>query len=254
MIQSHTNPQYYGATDAFRKIISKEGIAGIYRGFLISNLTYIPNSAIWWASYGFFRKLVDSALLKDDSALESRHDIPQSQNKQQQQHQQHHHNTFGGSLNTSTPPVNVSTLSTSPSESTKSLRDFLPLHFSDIIIQAACGAAAGCVSVFCTNPMDVVKTRLQTETRTMAQQQMDATTSSSSFLSSQKQPGSWSRTFRSELRDIAMALKMLVKEDGYFRGLTRGMAARMMSVAPTSIMMILSYETVKKLSVKEGRI
>jgi len=39
--------------DAFRKIVSKDGVRGLYRGVIPSLLTYIPGNAIWWASYGF---------------------------------------------------------------------------------------------------------------------------------------------------------------------------------------------------------
>ncbi|KAL2896879.1 Solute carrier family 25 member 44 [Bienertia sinuspersici] len=42
---------YSNGFDAFRKILSVDGIRGLYRGFGISTLTYAPSSAVWWGSY-----------------------------------------------------------------------------------------------------------------------------------------------------------------------------------------------------------
>ncbi|GAA0168992.1 secondary carrier transporter [Lithospermum erythrorhizon] len=43
--------RYNGGMDAFRKIVSADGVRGLYRGFGISILTYAPSNAVWWASY-----------------------------------------------------------------------------------------------------------------------------------------------------------------------------------------------------------
>eukprot|EP01024_Parvocaulis_polyphysoides_P064559 TRINITY_DN7512_c0_g3_i2.p1 TRINITY_DN7512_c0_g3~~TRINITY_DN7512_c0_g3_i2.p1 ORF type:complete len:346 (-),score=46.48 TRINITY_DN7512_c0_g3_i2:187-1224(-) len=41
-----------------RKIIGKEGVGGLYRGFSMSIMTYIPSSAVWWSCYGGYQKLI----------------------------------------------------------------------------------------------------------------------------------------------------------------------------------------------------
>ena len=53
-----------GAVSIAREIVHREGVIGLYRGYLVSLLTYAPNSALWWAAYtGFYRKSVEMNLL-----------------------------------------------------------------------------------------------------------------------------------------------------------------------------------------------
>ncbi|KAI3810916.1 hypothetical protein L1987_20576 [Smallanthus sonchifolius] len=42
---------YNGGIDAFKRIIHRDGVRGLYKGFGISILTYAPSNAVWWASY-----------------------------------------------------------------------------------------------------------------------------------------------------------------------------------------------------------
>lgn len=55
---SLSGSKYYGGIDAFRKIIHKDGIRGLYRGFGISILTYAPSNAVWWASYSMAHRAI----------------------------------------------------------------------------------------------------------------------------------------------------------------------------------------------------
>jgi len=49
-----------GAVTILQDIVRKEGFPGLYRGYLVSMMTYAPNSALWWMFYsGFFRKNVE---------------------------------------------------------------------------------------------------------------------------------------------------------------------------------------------------
>ncbi|EYU21342.1 hypothetical protein ABFS82_09G121100 [Erythranthe guttata] len=50
--------KYINGADAFRKILSTDGVRGLYRGFGISILTYAPSNAVWWASYSVVQRLV----------------------------------------------------------------------------------------------------------------------------------------------------------------------------------------------------
>ncbi|KAI3771281.1 hypothetical protein L6452_02442 [Arctium lappa] len=43
--------KYTGGIDAFKRIIQRDGVRGLYKGFGISILTYAPSNAVWWASY-----------------------------------------------------------------------------------------------------------------------------------------------------------------------------------------------------------
>ncbi|XP_020083077.1 solute carrier family 25 member 44-like [Ananas comosus] len=49
---------YLGGFDAFKKIVSCDGIRGLYRGFGMSILTYAPSNAVWWASYSLSQKII----------------------------------------------------------------------------------------------------------------------------------------------------------------------------------------------------
>ncbi|KAI3676325.1 hypothetical protein L1987_85931 [Smallanthus sonchifolius] len=48
---SSTMINYNGGIDAFKRIIQRDGVRGLYKGFGISTLTYAPSNAVWWASY-----------------------------------------------------------------------------------------------------------------------------------------------------------------------------------------------------------
>ena len=52
-----------GASTIIREIIKSDGPLGLYRGYLISLMTYAPSSAIWWASYGAYTGLVGSIVV-----------------------------------------------------------------------------------------------------------------------------------------------------------------------------------------------
>lgn len=54
--------KYVNGVDAFGKILSTDGIKGLYRGFGISILTYAPTNAVWWASYSVAQRLVWSGV------------------------------------------------------------------------------------------------------------------------------------------------------------------------------------------------
>jgi len=53
-----------GAVSIVRDIVGQKGVQGLYRGYLVSLLTYAPNSALWWAAYtGFYQRVVLSEVL-----------------------------------------------------------------------------------------------------------------------------------------------------------------------------------------------
>lgn len=49
-----------GASTIIREIVKRNGPLGLYRGYLISLMTYAPSSAIWWSSYGTYTGMVGS--------------------------------------------------------------------------------------------------------------------------------------------------------------------------------------------------
>lgn len=52
-----------GASVIIREVIKTGGPLGLYRGYLISLMTYGPSSAIWWSSYGAYTALVGSIVI-----------------------------------------------------------------------------------------------------------------------------------------------------------------------------------------------
>ncbi|KAL8206106.1 hypothetical protein R6Q57_009657 [Mikania cordata] len=51
MVQGGSGIIYKGGIDAFKIIIQRDGVRGLYKGFAISIATYAPSNAVWWASY-----------------------------------------------------------------------------------------------------------------------------------------------------------------------------------------------------------
>ena len=139
------------AHDIAKFLYRTEGIRGLYRGYFASLFTYVPSSAIWWASYGVCSSYT-------------------------------HRAEFSSSV---------------PSP----------------VVNAMCGGTAGLVASVTTNPLDVIRTRLQVEGTRSAWKTVDT----------------------------------MWKEDGH-RWLARGVTARIMSAVPSGAVIITSYEYVKWLS------
>ncbi|KAJ4707258.1 Solute carrier family 25 member 44 [Melia azedarach] len=59
MVQGYSgHANYSGGLDVARKVIKADGIRGLYRGFVLSVMTYSPSSAVWWASYGSSQRII----------------------------------------------------------------------------------------------------------------------------------------------------------------------------------------------------
>lgn len=102
------------------------------------------------------------------------------------------------------------------------------------LLHGVCGVLAGCTSAILTNPLDVAKTRIQVLSKGSAEE-------SASAAAQGKAVGTVKRNPFAVLYD-------LVREEGLARACTRGLGARIMSMAPISFLMIISYEHVKRLS------
>ncbi|CAN0563911.1 unnamed protein product, partial [Ectocarpus sp. 12 AP-2014] len=85
--------------------------------------------------------------------------------------------------------------------------------------QAAAGFCTGMTTVLLTNPLDVLRTRLQVEGR------------------------------RGDDRTIASEYRILMAESGP-RGLMKGLGPRILAVAPASVLIVSVYELIKRLSRK----
>lgn len=117
--------KYVNGVDAFGKILSTDGIRGLYRGFGISILTYAPSNAVWWASYSVAQRLVWSGV----GCLLSKNGEERLEN---------------GVLTSSSSSNGVR-----------------PDAKAVMAVQGLSAAMAGGMSALITMPLDTIKTRLQ---------------------------------------------------------------------------------------------
>ncbi len=99
-----------------RSIIAEKGLVGLYRGTTATIVSYVPFSAVFWATYEALKCLERKSVLPAD-ALEA--------------HTGHAHADAASS-------------------------------WREPLIHACCGAVAATAATVVTNPIDVVKTRMQT--------------------------------------------------------------------------------------------
>lgn len=153
-----------------RKIVKAEGLRGMYRGFGLSVMTFVPSSALWWGCYGGYQKLLWQQL--DD--------------------------LLGGDGTSS--------------------GDILSRPTHQIVgVQTVAAAASGITTSLMTNPLDVIKTRLQV---------------------TESQKGALKPSFVSTTREL------LASDGG--RGLWRGVGPRVLSSILWGSTMVNSYEWLKR--------
>lgn len=139
-----------------RKIMVKDGLSGFYRGYLVSLMSNVPTSGIWWATYNCLLSHSGRYVASD---TQGHHRMP---------------------------------------------------------VQAVSGVMSGIISAVATNPLDIIRTRIQVG-------------------------GS---------RSVVYVTRKLWAEDGM--GLfVKGLSARALSMSTSSFLIILGYETVKRLSLKQ---
>lgn len=100
--------------------------------------------------------------------------------------------------------------------------DKKPSHLEMVTVQAMAGTVAGACSSIITTPMDTIKTRLQV---------MD--------------------NYGSGRPSVLKTTKTLLKEDGWW-GFYRGFGPRFLNMSLYGTTMIVTYELIKRLSIKQG--
>lgn len=253
---------YNGTFDALVKILRNEGLRGLYRGFLVNTFTLISGQA-YITTYEVVRKYVSA--YSEDNTLKSlvaggsaslvaqSITVPIDVISQQlmMQGQGEHLTRFKIHSNAdSGKPRRVfgqtrnimgqifaadglrgfyrgyvaSLLTYIPNSAVwwpfyhfyaEQLSRLAPTDCPHLVLQAVAGPLAAATASTVTNPMDVVRARVQVEGRS----------------------------------SVVDTFKQLISEEGFW-GLTKGLSARIISSAPTAIVMVVGYETLKKLSLR----
>lgn len=191
-----------GGVKMARRILAEEGVRGLYRGVGAALATYVPASAIWWASYGAWQRAIWRAVEAGRDAGES---VRDGVERAASEAMAHHHPPYDA-VPTRAPPAAHAHARAPPSEG------------RIVAVQAAAGVLTGFTAATLTNPLDVVRTRLQTAAR----------------LDPHAHP-SW----------LAVAGK-LAREQG-LQGFYRGVVPRMFSSAMWGTAMVSTYEFLKRL-------
>ncbi|XP_034015985.1 solute carrier family 25 member 44-like isoform X2 [Thalassophryne amazonica] len=253
---------YKGTFDAFFKILRVEGVQGLYRGFMVNTFTLISGQA-YITTYEVVRKYVShyshdntvKSLVAGGSASLVAQSITVpidvvSQQLMMQGQGEHlarfrlHSKTdkgkpkrvFGQTRNMMAQIFEAdgfrgfyrgyvaSLLTYIPNSAVwwpfyhfyaEQLSKLAPSDCPHLVLQAVAGPLAAATAATVTNPMDVVRARVQVEGRT----------------------------------SVIKTFKQLIAEEGLW-GLTKGLSARIISSTPTAIVMVVGYETLKKLSLR----
>ncbi|XP_028812625.1 solute carrier family 25 member 44b [Denticeps clupeoides] len=253
---------YSGTFDAFFKILRAEGVRGLYRGFMVNTFTLISGQA-YITTYELVRKYV--SIYSKDNTLKSlvaggsaslvaqSITVPIDVISQQlmMQGQGEHLTRFKVKPNTGAAKHKVtfgqtrdiirqifaadglcgfyrgyvaSLLTYIPNSAVwwpfyhfyaEQLSKMAPGDCPHLVLQAMAGPLAAATASTVTNPMDVVRARVQVEGRS----------------------------------SVIKTFKHLIAEEGFW-GMTKGLSARIISSTPTAIVMVVGYETLKKLSLR----
>jgi solute carrier family 25 protein 44 len=166
-----------------RRIVAEEGVCGLYRGFGASVATFVPSSALWWAAYGAWQEAIWHAV-----------------------------DRRGGGIGGVSGGVSSAAADADGRRSARA-------RGAVVGVQVAAGVCAGVTSAIATTPLDVIKTRLQTQAG-----------------------GGGAGAPRATWLGVARAL---VAAEGP-RGLFRGVAPRCVSAALWGTTMVTAYEQLKR--------
>ncbi|XP_034865701.1 solute carrier family 25 member 44 isoform X1 [Mirounga leonina] len=199
----------FGQTkDIIRQILRADGLRGFYRGYVASLLTYIPNSAVWWPFYHFYAvpgkwhvsmTPVGTWILLWLAGLGAGSDRPME----------------AGSSRPDATSSGRKMLPSQEKQDTEQLSYLCPKECPHIVFQAVSGPLAAATASILTNPMDVIRTRVQVEGKS----------------------------------SIILTFRQLMAEEGPW-GLMKGLSARIISATPSTIVIVVGYESLKKLSLR----
>ncbi|XP_053764784.1 solute carrier family 25 member 44 isoform X1 [Panthera pardus] len=252
---------YHGTFDAFIKILRADGVTGLYRGFLVNTFTLISGQC-YVTTYELTRKFVADysqsntvkSLVAGGSAslvaqsitvpvdVVSQHLMMQRKGERMGRFQVRGSPegrgvvAFGQTKDIIRQILRADGLRGFYRGYVASLLTYIPnsavwwpfYHFyaeqisylcpkecPHIVFQAVSGPLAAATASVLTNPMDVIRTRVQVEGKS----------------------------------SIILTFRQLMAEEGPW-GLMKGLSARIISATPSSIVIVVGYESLKKLSLR----
>lgn len=161
-----------------KQIFKTDGLVGFYRGYFASLCSYVPNSALWWGFYHFYQGKEHYSLIIILYKL------------------------FIQTCSSFSFPEHLYAIA--------------PSWFSHLLLQSISGTLGGFTTTLLTNPLDVVRARLQVQ----------------------------------RIGSMRCAFRDLWVEEG-INMFTKGLSARLIQSATFSFSIIIGYETIKRISVNE---
>ncbi|ELR21605.1 Mitochondrial carrier protein [Acanthamoeba castellanii str. Neff] len=283
--------QYRGTFDAFRKIFKLEGFRGFYKGFLTTSVGIIPGQFMYITVYEFVRHRIKSFFPTDSlrydalrnfigggtaSLASSLVSVPLDVISQLLMIQDGTVNKrkYSGGINAFCEILKTEGVRGLYRGYTASMMVYVPssgiwwgtyasvkgkaaafineqgglLRQLDVLVFGLCGILAGSTAVVVTNPMDVVKTRLQVLAYTNPLPQRLRPKQRRRRRSSRPRPAASGHQSPLQLEVIRRSPSGRPPSNCSEK---KGITARMMSMAPVSFLMTITYEQAKRLSVKQ---
>lgn len=189
--------EYHGGFHAFRTILASDGVRGLYAGLGPSLMGAVPFSAVFWSSYALLKRhlvpIFSSLEVAQSSRFASEPEVSL---------------TYG-------PPAFA--------------QDSAPFASSELMAFSTAAFCSVVLAAAVTNPLDVVKTRMQTKAKT-------GSTAHGGLLA---QHGA----------GIFSHLRNIVRFEGW-ASLSKGFASQVMTHGPFAVIGILMYESSKEYSRK----
>lgn len=205
-------------------IISKEGVGGLYRGFGASIATFVPSSALWWASYGAWQSILWHQVdrWQNNGTYTDNYINDNSRNSR----------SIDNSLTDTMSMMKMNQNKKNDSKDGVDNSNHQQQYRSDcqlLMVQIAAGILTGCTTGAITTPLDTIKVRMQT-------------------MRTKKGGGEGSGRGRGVVTFRSVASELL-KEQGV-PAFFRGAFPRMTSMSVWGTAMVSAYEFLKRLCQK----
>mmetsp|Transcript_28196 Transcript_28196/g.45889 ORF Transcript_28196/g.45889 Transcript_28196/m.45889 type:complete len:392 (-) Transcript_28196:170-1345(-) len=228
---------YSNGFHAFRTILKTEGIRGLYAGLGAAVLVSVPFSATFWGSYSSLKFYIGHSMSGLASTVEERRrrkqnnlsNLSNSRSSNSSRNMMPAAAQAEAAENQLAAAINASTASSENDEISKGILSKAPFGMWEALVFSSAAFLSASLAVAVTNPIDLVKTRIQTKAKT-------GRTAEGGRLA---QSGA----------GIRQHLWSIVRYEGWW-SLTKGFSSRVLTTGPFSILGILVYEGTKHMSRK----